>query len=96
MTVLCSLSPLDDLGNSGSLLPNGNVDAVQLLLLFTGIIEALLVDDGVDCNRSLPGLTITDDELTLTTTDGHLEFYTEFPDYRKLTSTPVSRQPSLP
>ena len=56
---------LDDLGNGGSLLSNGDVDAEELLLLVTGIIETLLVDDG------LASLTITDDQLTLATTDRH-------------------------
>ena len=62
---------LDDLGNGGSLLANGDVDAEELLLLVTGIIETLLVDDGVDGDGGLASLTITDDQLTLATTDRH-------------------------
>ena len=62
---------LDNLGDGGPLLTDGDVDAVQLLLLVSGLVEALLVDDGVDGDGGLAGLTITDDQLTLATTDGH-------------------------
>lgn len=44
--------PLHQLGNSGPLLANGNVDAVQLLLLVSSFVKALLVDDCVDGNGS--------------------------------------------
>lgn len=63
--------PLHDLGDSGSLLSDGDVDAVQLLLLVFTLVEALLVDDGVDGQGGFAGLTVTNDQLTLTTTDGH-------------------------
>lgn len=39
---------LHQLGHSGSLLTNGNVDTVQLGLLVGSLVEALLVDDGVN------------------------------------------------
>ena len=63
--------PLDNLGDSGPLLADGDVNAIQLLLFVSGIVEPLLVDDGVDGNGSFAGLTITDDQLTLATADGH-------------------------
>ena len=44
--------PLHQLSHSGPLLTNGDVDAVQLLLLISSIIEALLVDDCVNGNGS--------------------------------------------
>ena len=62
---------LDNLGNGGPLLSDGNVDAVQHLLRVSGIVETLLVNDGVNCDGGLSGLTITDDQLTLATADGH-------------------------
>ena len=62
---------LDNLGNGGSLLSNSYVNAVQLLLLFTCIVEPLLVDDGINSNSSFTSLTITNDQLTLTTTNGY-------------------------
>ena len=49
---------VDDLGNGGLLLADGDVDAVNAL--------PLLVDDGVDGNRGLAGLAVADDELALT------------------------------
>lgn len=52
-------------------MPDGHVDAVELLLLLSGVVEALLVDDGVDGDGGLAGLTIADDQLTLTTTNRH-------------------------
>lgn len=42
--------PLHQLSHSGSLLADGDVDAVQLLLLVGALVETLLVDDGVDGN----------------------------------------------
>merc|ERR1711953_578117 len=65
------VQPLDNLGHGGSLLSHGNVDAVQHLLLVAGLVESLLVDDGVDGDSSLASLTISNDQLTLTTANGH-------------------------
>lgn len=44
--------PLHQLGHRGSLLANGDVDAVQLLLLIGALVKALLVDDCVDGDGS--------------------------------------------
>lgn len=65
------LKGLDKLSNSGSLLADGDVDTVELLLLVLAIIPSLLVEDGVNTNGSLAGLTITNDQLTLTSADGN-------------------------
>lgn len=83
--------PLDDLGNSRSLLTDSDVDTVQLFLLIGSVIEALLVDDRINGNGGfaviliqsfqnciaklelclfLPSLTITNDQLSLTTANG--------------------------
>jgi len=53
----------DELGDGGSLLSDTDVDAGKRLLL------GLLVDDGVNGDGGLSGLTITDDKLTLSTSD---------------------------
>merc|ERR1712018_621188 len=63
--------PLHNLGDSGPLLANGDVDAVQLLLGVISLVEALLVDDGVNGNGGLASLPVTDDQLTLATANGH-------------------------
>ena len=63
--------PLHNLGNSGPLLANSNVDTVELLLGVIGLVESLLVDDGVNGNSSLASLPVTNDQLTLATADGH-------------------------
>lgn len=90
--------PLHQLGHGGSLLTDGYVDAVQFLLLLCALVEALLVDDGVDGNGGfaareitclhykqmlepslykaavfsiLPSLSVTNDQLSLSTTNGH-------------------------
>lgn len=63
--------PLEDLRDGGPLLSDGDVDAVQLLLLVVSLVEALLVDDGVDGQGGLAGLTVADDQLSLATADGH-------------------------
>ena len=41
---------LDDLGDSWTLLSNGDVDAVQFFLLISTIVETFLVNDGIDGN----------------------------------------------
>ena len=38
-----------------------------------GLEGSLLVEDGVDSDGSFSGLTITNNQLTLTTTDWHLK-----------------------
>jgi hypothetical protein len=65
------LKGLDELGDGGTLLTNGNVDTVQLLLLggVGGVVPALLVEHGVKSDSGLTGLTVTNDQLTLTTAD---------------------------
>lgn len=63
------LKSLDELGDSGTLLTNSDVDAVKLLGLVVAVVPALLVEHGVEGDGSLSGLTVTNDQLTLTTSD---------------------------
>ena len=63
--------PLHNLSDSGPLLADGDVDTVQLLLGVIGLVEALLVDDGVNGDGGLASLPVTDDQLTLATANGH-------------------------
>ena len=65
------LEGFDELGDGGSLLANGNVDAVELLALVVSVVPSLLVQHSVQGDSSLSGLTITDNQLTLSTPDGH-------------------------
>merc|ERR1712018_136866 len=63
--------PLNNLSDSGPLLADGDVDTVQLLLGIVGLVEALLVDDGVNGDSGLASLPVTDDQLTLATANRH-------------------------
>ena len=65
---------LDDVGDGGSLLSDGDVDAVELLVLGSrGVIEgSLLVNDGINGNSSLSSLSVTNDELSLASSNGDL------------------------
>merc|ERR1719341_2173014 len=63
--------PLDNLGDGGSLLTNSHIDAEQLLLGISGIIEPLLVDDGINGDSGFASLPVSNDQLTLATTNGH-------------------------
>lgn len=65
------LKSLDKLGNSRSLLTDGDVDAVQLLGLVVGVVPPLLVENGIQGDSGLSGLTITNNQLTLATADGN-------------------------
>ena len=60
-----------DVGDGGSLLTNSDVDAVEGLDLVLSIVGSLLVKDSVNSNSGFAGLTITNDQLTLTTTNWH-------------------------
>jgi hypothetical protein len=64
------LQGLDELGDGGTLLADGDVDAVELLGLVGAVVPALLVEDGVETDGSLAGLTVADNQLTLATADG--------------------------
>jgi hypothetical protein len=59
------LKCLHELSGSQTLLTNGNIDAIQLLLVLA-IVPPLLVKDSVNGDSSLSGLTVTNDKLTLT------------------------------
>ena len=65
---------LHNVRDGGSLLTDGDVDAVKLLGIFSvGVVEGgLLVDDGIDGDGSLSSLSVTNDKLSLATTDGDL------------------------
>jgi hypothetical protein len=68
------LEDLHNVGDSGSLLADSDVDAVKLLgVLGIGVVEGgLLVDDGIDGDGSLSSLSVTNDKLSLATTNGDL------------------------
>lgn len=47
-----------NLSDSGPLLTNGDVDAVQLLFLVVGVVETFLVDDGINGQSSFTVIEI--------------------------------------
>ena len=63
---------LDNVSNGGSLLSNSDIDAVELLLDFSGFESSLLVKDSVDSDGGLTGLSISNDKLTLSSANGYL------------------------
>jgi hypothetical protein len=63
------LKGLDELSNGRTLLTNSDVHTVQLLGLVGTVVPSLLVQDGVESDGSLTSLTVTDDQLTLATSD---------------------------
>jgi hypothetical protein len=67
------LKGLDELSDGGTLLTDSDVDTVELVLLGGAlvVVPTLLVKHGVESDSGLTGLTITNDQLTLTTADGH-------------------------
>src|SRR5664280_1974239 len=66
--MLAGIHPV--LADGRALLADADIDAADLLRRIAGLPVGLLVDDRVDRNRGLPGLPVTDDELTLATADG--------------------------
>lgn len=65
------LKSLDELSDGGPLLTDSDVDAVKLLGLVVAVVPPLLVQHGVERDGSLTSLTVTNDQLTLTTSDRH-------------------------
>ena len=63
------LQGFDELGDGRALLTDGDVDTIKLLSLIVAIVPSSLVQHSVECDSSLSGLTITNDQLTLTTTN---------------------------
>src|SRR3546814_7918313 len=47
------------------------LDAVELLPLVVALVDALLIDEGIDGDGGLAGLTVADDQLALAAADGH-------------------------
>ncbi|RUS30138.1 hypothetical protein BC938DRAFT_479809 [Jimgerdemannia flammicorona] len=65
------LEGIDELSNGRTLLTDGDVHTVQLLDFISTIIPLPLVEDGVESDSGLTGLTITNDQFTLTTANGN-------------------------
>lgn len=61
------LKGLDELSNGGTLLTDSNVDTVELLALVGSVVPTLLVQHGIKGDSGLTSLTVTNDQLTLTT-----------------------------
>jgi hypothetical protein len=66
---------LHDVSNCGSLLSNSDVDAEKLLLFVSSLVILLLVDNGINGNSGLTSLSISNDELSLSSTDWHEGVY---------------------
>lgn len=63
----------DEIGDSRSLLADSDVDTEKLLGKIVGFEVFLLVDDTIDSDGGFTGLSITNDEFSLTSTNGDLE-----------------------
>src|SRR6185312_1396814 len=60
---------LHELRDGRTLLADSHVDAEQLLGIRAAVVDGLLVQDGVENDRGLAGLTVTDDQLALAAAD---------------------------
>jgi len=65
------LEKSNDVGDGGSLLTDSTIDAVKGLAVVTHLEDFLLVEDGVDGDSGLSGLLISNNKLTLTSSDWH-------------------------
>ena len=63
------LQHLHELRHGRALLPDRDIDAVELDLLVGLRVERLLVEDGVERDRGLAGLAVADDQLALAAAD---------------------------
>ncbi len=58
---------LNELSNSRTLLADSDIDAIKLFFVWAVVVDWLLVKEGIENDRGLAGLTVTDDQLALTT-----------------------------
>ena len=63
------LQHFGELHHGRAFLADGHVDTIELDLLVARRVERLLIENGVERDRGLPGLPIADDQLTLAATD---------------------------
>jgi hypothetical protein len=65
---------LHNVCNSGSLLTDGNVNAVELSGFFSSwVVEgSFLVNDGINGDGSLSSLSVTNDQFSLTSSNWNL------------------------
>src|SRR5579862_886707 len=61
------LECFNQLRNSRTLLSDSNIDTIELLCLIAAVVPTLLIQNGIEGHSSLSSLTITNDQLTLTT-----------------------------
>ncbi len=61
-----------DVRDGGTLLANGDVDAEKRLGQVTDLVGSLLVKNGVDSDGGLTSLSVTNDQLTLSSANGNL------------------------
>jgi hypothetical protein len=83
------LEGLDELSDGRSLETDGHVDTVELLLLVGSVVPLLLVEDGIDGDGGFTGLSITNDKLSLSSTDLTVSL-SLVPGFRQLTGTKES------
>ena len=60
---------LDDLRDGRALLADGDIDAIELLLLVAALVDRALIDDRVDGDGGLAGLAVADDQFALAAAD---------------------------
>ncbi|MND79236.1 hypothetical protein D3C80_709660 [compost metagenome] len=60
---------LNELSYSRTLLADSDIDAIKLFFVWAVVVDWLLVKEGIENDRGLAGLTVTDDQLALTTTN---------------------------
>jgi hypothetical protein len=63
------LEGLDELSDGRSLETDGDVNTVELLALVVTVVPLLLVKDSVNGDGGFTGLSVTNDKLSLTSTD---------------------------
>src|SRR6185295_4966049 len=65
------LKNLHELGNRGALLSAGHINAVELFLFRTILMNGLLVQNSIENDCSLAGLAVTYDQLALAAANGN-------------------------
>jgi hypothetical protein len=62
---------LDQIGNGGPLLADSHIDTVEFILIVTSIEGVFLIDDGVNGDGCFAGLSIPDDQFSLSSSNWH-------------------------
>ena len=72
LKTVSALKKSDNVGDGGSLLTDSDIDAIETLRVFSFLVDRFLVEDSVNSNGCLSGLSVSNDKFTLASSNWDL------------------------